>query len=50
MFLPQMKHGLNTDQDRSQEIGKEEEEQEEAAADENGGQQFFATTKTQTKQ
>ena len=46
MFLPQMKHGLNTDQDRSQEIGKEEE----AAADENGGQQFFATTKTRTKQ
>ena len=47
MFLPQMKHGLNTDQDRSQKIGKEEEA---AAADENGGQQLFATTKTRTKQ
>jgi hypothetical protein len=38
-----MKHGLNTDQDRRQGIGKEEEEE---AADGNARQQFFATDKS----
>ena len=41
-FLPQMKHGWNTDRDRRQGIGKEE-------ADGNTGQQFFAPYQTRTK-
>ena len=46
-----MKHGLNTDQDRGQGIGKEEEEEEgEEAADGNAGQQLFFTDKTRSQQ
>ncbi len=47
-FLPRMKHGLNTDQDRRQGIGTEEEGEE--AADGNAGQQLFFTDKTRSQQ
>ena len=44
--MPRKKHGVNTDQDRRQGIGKEEGE----AADGNAGQKTFATDESLSRQ
>ena len=44
-----MKHGLNTDQDRRQGIGKEEGDEEVEAADGNAGQKTFARDQTRSR-
>ena len=47
--MPQMKHGLNTDQDRSQEIEKEPGDEDVEAADGKAGQKTFATDETRSR-
>ena len=48
-FLPRMKHGLNTDQDKRQGIGKEAGDEEVEAADGKAGQKTFATDETRSR-